>query len=68
MTGNLIAYEKPKLVAEPTAKPGAPAPPFVAEQNEPSVYAAYWQARSGFFNLTLKQTTASIDLVRSVLP
>jgi hypothetical protein len=41
---------------------------FAPEQNAPSVYAAYWQARSGFVDPAPKLTAASIDPARNSRP
>jgi hypothetical protein len=45
--GILTAFDERKPV-EPAVNPDAWTPPFIAEQNGLSVYAAYWQTRSGF--------------------
>ena len=54
MTGIAVADDDSKLIAEPILKLDVLASPLTAEQNEASVYSAYWQA--------------DIDLVRRSLP
>jgi hypothetical protein len=65
VTGTLIVNDNSKLIAEPTANLDVWAGRLASEQNAPNVYAAYWQARSGFFDLAPKLTAASIDPARS---
>jgi hypothetical protein len=54
VTGIAVADDDSTLIAEPTLKLDVLASPLAAEQNEASVYSAYWQA--------------DIDLARSGLP
>ncbi len=68
MTGISVADDDFKQVAEPTLKRDGPASPLAAEPTEPNVYAAYWQARSGFFNPPPNLTTASTGRMRNGLP
>jgi hypothetical protein len=68
VTGTLIVNDNSKLIAEPTANLDVWAGRLAAAQNAPSVYAAYWQARSGFFDLAPKLTAASIDPARRSRP
>jgi hypothetical protein len=56
MTVTLIVNDNTKLIAEPTANLDAWAGRLAVTQSAPSVYAAYWQARSGFLNLAPKLT------------
>jgi hypothetical protein len=68
VTGTLIVNDKSKLIAEPTANLDVWAGRLAAAQNAPSIYAAYWQARSGSFELASKLTAASTDPARSSRP
>jgi hypothetical protein len=44
VTGIAVADDDSKLIAEPILKLDVLASPLTAEQNEASVYSAYWQA------------------------
>jgi hypothetical protein len=68
VTETLIVNDDSKPTAEPTANLDVWAGRLASEQNAPSVYAAYWQARSGFFDRPPKLTAASIDPARSSRP
>jgi hypothetical protein len=68
VTGTLMVNDDSKLIAEPTAGLDVWAGRLASEQNAPSVYAAYWQARSGFFDPAPQLTAASIDPARSSRP
>jgi hypothetical protein len=61
VTGTPIDYDTSKSIAGPTADLQVRSGRLAPEQDVPSVYAAYWQARSGFFKPTPKHGDASID-------
>jgi hypothetical protein len=63
VNGTSVVTSESKLIAQPPANLDVPASPPVSEQSETNVYAAYWQARSGFFTPVPKRTPAGIDLV-----
>jgi hypothetical protein len=68
VTETPIVIEDPKLIAEPAASVEVWAKQLAPEQNEANVYAAYWQARSGFFSPAPKSAAAGIDVARSGSP
>ena len=68
MTGTLIVNDDSKLIAEPTANLDVWAGRLAPERNAPSVYAAYWQAMSGFFDPAPELTAPGIDPARSSRP
>jgi hypothetical protein len=51
MTGFPHAHDDSKPIGAPAVSPDVATGRPVPGQNTPSVYAAYWQARSGFFNV-----------------
>jgi hypothetical protein len=51
VTPTPIGSDESNLIAEAAANIGASAGAPVAERNYANNYAAYWQARSGFFTL-----------------
>jgi hypothetical protein len=53
------AIEKP--VAEPAVNLHGWATVWSPQQDPPSIYATYWQVRSGFFNLGPKPNAGSIE-------
>ena len=58
MTPTPIGSDESNLIAEAAANIGASAGAPVAERNYANNYAAYWQARSGFFTLPLEPDQA----------
>jgi hypothetical protein len=68
VTETPVVTDESRLTAEPTPSLGAWAKQVTSEQGKPSVYAAYWQARSGFFAPPPKSPGAGIDVVRSGPP
>jgi hypothetical protein len=61
---SLIDDAGSKLIVEPTANLDGWAAGCQPQQEPPSAYATYWQARSGFFNLAPKLSTSSIEPMR----
>lgn len=61
MTGIPVILDESKPTAEPTVNRDMFAAPLAPGQDEPCVYAAYWHARSGFFNQDPKRTPGGID-------
>jgi hypothetical protein len=61
---SLVDDADSKLIAEPTADLDGWAAGRARQQDPASVYATYWQARSGFFNLAPKPRTSSIEPMR----
>ena len=68
MIGIPIVKDASKLIAEPAASLDGPATPLPPEQIETNIYAAYWQARSGFFTPAPKSGGASPEAVRGSRP
>jgi hypothetical protein len=65
MNGTPVLSDDSRKITKTTANVDVAARRFSSEQNTPGVYAAYWQARSGFFNLAPKLAEARSDLVKS---
>lgn len=68
MLGIPLVDDLSKSIVEPKTNGNVPAQPLPPEQNEPCVYAAYWQARSGFFNPAPKHDPAGIDVAKGRHP
>jgi hypothetical protein len=61
VTGTAIVNADSKPVAEPADDLHGWATVRSPQQDPPSIYAAYWQVRSGFFNLGSKPNAGSIQ-------
>lgn len=61
MIGIPLVDDLSKSIVQPTTDINVAIRPLPPEQNEPCVYAAYWQARSGFFNPAPNHDPAGID-------
>ena len=63
MSGTPIANDAAKQTVGSVTNVDVWATEFTPAQRLPSVYAAFWQARSGFFSPSPKKTLSSTNII-----
>ena len=66
VTGTQKQLDHPDAVRRMAAHADTSVDRSTSEESTPSIYVAYWQARSGFFNVSPKMTSAAKAPAKSI--